>query len=67
MSLLPDIIDGKLTEMPKPQRIPIPRRRKVLTDEEKLEALNNEGLKIMSEDFSDSPHADREPIKEDGK
>ncbi len=67
MSLLPDIVEGKLVDMPERQRIPIPKRRKAPSVEENLEALNNDGRKEVSEDFSDSPHADRQPIKEDGE
>lgn len=58
MSLLPDIIDGRLTEMPEPYQIPKSRskRHRKGVEGENLEALNNDGRKEVAEDFSDSPH-----------
>lgn len=57
MSLLDDECknDGKFT--PKPRRYRSPHDFQ--SDEERLGELNNLGRGEVTEDFSDSPHADR--------
>lgn len=41
-----------------------PRAEKKRSEEENLSELNNLGRKHVSEDFEDSPHADRKPVNE---
>lgn len=59
-NLLPEIKDGKI--VPKKDEWDVfipPRLRGCLTGEEALAALNNLGHKKVTEDFSDSPFADK--------
>lgn len=76
MGLLPDIIDGVIVPE---KRIKVyrdstvaypqkgrPKNTAIPSDPEKnLEELNNEGHNLVSEDFEDSPFADRTPLTHD--
>lgn len=72
MSLLPEIKDGKL-EIEEPKlsvseavaQFKMRHAKPKKSEEDSLEELNNMGHKEITEDFEDSPHADRQPIKED--
>ncbi len=59
MSLLPEIKDGKLVDEPQRNEVYTPPKivyTSALRDEaELLGELNNHGLPILTEDFSDSP------------
>ena len=59
MSLLPEIIDGKIVEQESSGPFIPPSERLRISDEARLSELNNFGHEEVTEDFSDSPFADR--------
>jgi hypothetical protein len=54
-----------LDEIPEPYKAPLGRRFRKVTEEENFEALNNDEREPVTEDFEDSPFADREPLEDE--
>lgn len=60
MNFLPDVEDGLLLpEKPLGALYTPPKTHNLKKEEENLSDLNNLGRKEVTEDFADSPHADR--------